>query len=90
MAVWSVNTTVSNNPRRPYHYSLQSTVSLHLLYLNRGFGGLSWAKEKQLITMVQVGYANEAEEHKVAKLLTLSYVISPILALTVVGALKAG
>ncbi|KAL5325577.1 hypothetical protein ACEPPN_006705 [Leptodophora sp. 'Broadleaf-Isolate-01'] len=43
----------------------------------------------KLITMVQVSYANEAEEHKIAKLLTISYVISPILAFTVVGALKA-
>ncbi|PVH70605.1 hypothetical protein DL98DRAFT_472490 [Cadophora sp. DSE1049] len=43
----------------------------------------------KLITMVQVSYANEEEEHKIAKLLTISYAISPILAFTVVGAFKA-
>ncbi|KAK0112629.1 hypothetical protein ONS95_014370 [Cadophora gregata] len=43
----------------------------------------------KLITMVQVSYANEEEEHKIAKLLTISYAISPILAFTVVGAFTA-
>ncbi|KAF2101312.1 hypothetical protein NA57DRAFT_35813 [Rhizodiscina lignyota] len=43
----------------------------------------------KLITMVQVSDADEKEEHKIARLLTISYVISPILAFTVVGSLKA-
>lgn len=43
----------------------------------------------KLITMIQVSGANEEDEQKVAKLLTISYVISPILAFTVVGSLRA-
>ncbi|KAF1982914.1 auxin efflux carrier [Aulographum hederae CBS 113979] len=43
----------------------------------------------KLITMVQVSDADEEDEHKIAKILTISYIISPILALTVVGAMKA-
>ncbi|OCK89576.1 uncharacterized protein K441DRAFT_667430 [Cenococcum geophilum 1.58] len=43
----------------------------------------------KLITMVQVSDADEEEEHKIAKLLTISYMISPILAFTVVGSLRA-
>ncbi|KUJ16590.1 uncharacterized protein LY89DRAFT_749390 [Mollisia scopiformis] len=42
----------------------------------------------KLITMIQVSDAGEEEEAKVAKLLTISYIISPILAFTVVGSLK--
>ncbi|KAF2491493.1 hypothetical protein BU16DRAFT_529994 [Lophium mytilinum] len=43
----------------------------------------------KLITMVQVSDADEADEHKIAKILTISYAISPFLAFTVVGALRA-
>ena len=43
----------------------------------------------KLITMVQVSDADEDDEHKVAKLLTISYMISPVLAFTVVGSLRA-
>ncbi|QDS73231.1 hypothetical protein FKW77_003898 [Venturia effusa] len=43
----------------------------------------------KLITMIQVSYGSAEEEQKIAKLLTISYVISPILAFTVVGALRA-
>ncbi|OCL07200.1 hypothetical protein AOQ84DRAFT_389664 [Glonium stellatum] len=43
----------------------------------------------KLITMLQVSDADDEEEYKVAKLLTLSYMISPILAFTVVGSLRA-
>jgi auxin efflux carrier family protein len=43
----------------------------------------------KLITMIQVSDASVEDEYKVAKLLTISYMISPILALTVVGALRA-
>ena len=43
----------------------------------------------KLITMVQVSDAGVEEEHKIAKILTVSYVISPVLAFVVVGALYA-
>jgi len=43
----------------------------------------------KLITMVEVSGADEEDEHKIAKLLTISYMISPILAFTVVGSLRA-
>jgi len=43
----------------------------------------------KLITMVEVSDADEEAEHKIAKLLTISYVVSPILAFTVVAALRA-
>ncbi|KAJ8116552.1 hypothetical protein OPT61_g2045 [Boeremia exigua] len=43
----------------------------------------------KLITMVQVSDAGVDDERKIAKILTVSYVISPILAVVVVGALYA-
>ncbi|KAF1848982.1 uncharacterized protein K460DRAFT_83755 [Cucurbitaria berberidis CBS 394.84] len=43
----------------------------------------------KLITMVQVSDAGVDDERRIAKILTISYIISPILAVTVVGALKA-
>ncbi|KAG9240162.1 auxin efflux carrier [Calycina marina] len=43
----------------------------------------------KLITMVQVGEGSDKEQQKIAQLLTISYVISPVLAFTVVGALRA-
>ena len=43
----------------------------------------------KLITMVQVSDAGIEDERKIAKILTVSYIISPLLAFTVVGALKA-
>ncbi|KAF2475394.1 uncharacterized protein BDR25DRAFT_254322 [Lindgomyces ingoldianus] len=43
----------------------------------------------KLITMIQVSDAGIEDERRVAKLLTVSYVISPLLAFTVVGALRA-
>ncbi|PMD30104.1 hypothetical protein L207DRAFT_474337 [Hyaloscypha variabilis F] len=43
----------------------------------------------KLITMVEVSNADEEDEDKIAKLLTISYIISPILAFTVVGSLRA-
>lgn len=43
----------------------------------------------KLITMVQVSDAGEADERRIAKILTISYIISPILAISVVGALRA-
>lgn len=43
----------------------------------------------QLITMVQVSDAGVEDERKIAKILTVSYMISPLLAFTVVGALRA-
>ncbi|KAF2201182.1 hypothetical protein GQ43DRAFT_463365 [Delitschia confertaspora ATCC 74209] len=43
----------------------------------------------KLITMVQVSDAGAEDERKIAKILTVSYVISPVLAFTVVGSLKA-
>lgn len=43
----------------------------------------------KLITMVQVSDAGVEDERKIAKILTISYIISPVLAFTVVGALKA-
>ncbi|KAF2417501.1 hypothetical protein EJ08DRAFT_708024 [Tothia fuscella] len=43
----------------------------------------------KLITMIQVSNADEEDEHKVSQLLTISYMISPILAFTVVGSLHA-
>lgn len=43
----------------------------------------------KLITMVQVSDAGADEERIIAKILTISYIISPILAVTVVGAMRA-
>jgi hypothetical protein len=43
----------------------------------------------KLITMVQVSDAGVEEERKIAKILTVSYIISPVLAFVVVGALYA-
>lgn len=43
----------------------------------------------KLITMVQVSDAGIEDERKIAKILTISYVISPLLAVVVVGALHA-
>lgn len=43
----------------------------------------------KLITLVEVSDADEEDEHKIAKLLTISYIISPVLAFTVVGSLRA-
>ncbi|KAF2023367.1 hypothetical protein EK21DRAFT_118841 [Setomelanomma holmii] len=43
----------------------------------------------KLITMVQVSDAGPEDERRIAKILTVSYVISPLLAFTVVGALRA-
>lgn len=43
----------------------------------------------KLITMIQVSDASDEDEFRVAKLLTISYMISPLLALTVVGSLRA-
>ncbi|KAH8596666.1 auxin efflux carrier [Bisporella sp. PMI_857] len=43
----------------------------------------------KLIAMVEVSGAKEEDEHKISKLLTISYIISPVLALTVVGSLRA-
>jgi len=39
--------------------------------------------------MVQASDGGDEEEHKIAKLLTVSYAVSPFLALTVVAALRA-
>ncbi|KAK7981851.1 hypothetical protein PG996_009536 [Apiospora saccharicola] len=43
----------------------------------------------KLIAMVQVSGAEEGEEASIAKLLTISYLLSPILSFTVVGGLMA-
>ncbi|KAK8042700.1 hypothetical protein PG994_013183 [Apiospora phragmitis] len=43
----------------------------------------------KLIAMVQVSGAEEGEEDSIAKLLTISYLISPVLSFTVVGGLMA-
>lgn len=43
----------------------------------------------KLITMVQVSDAGVEDERRIAKILTISYIISPVLAFTVVGALRA-
>jgi predicted permease len=43
----------------------------------------------KLITMVQVSDADIEEERKIAKILTISYIISPVLSIVVVGALYA-
>lgn len=43
----------------------------------------------KLITLVQVSDASVQDEQRIAKILTIGYVVSPILAFTVVGALKA-
>jgi predicted permease len=43
----------------------------------------------KLITMVQVSDAGPDDERRIAKILTISYIISPLLAFTVVGALRA-
>jgi predicted permease len=43
----------------------------------------------KLITMIQVSDATDEDEFRVAKLLTVSYLISPVLAFTVVGSLRA-
>jgi len=43
----------------------------------------------KLITMVEVSDCDAADEDKIAKLLNISYIISPVLAFTVVGSLRA-
>ncbi|ERT01404.1 hypothetical protein HMPREF1624_02650 [Sporothrix schenckii ATCC 58251] len=43
----------------------------------------------KLITLVQVSNADEDDETSIAKLLTVSYLISPILSFAVVGSLRA-
>ncbi|KIV88363.1 hypothetical protein PV10_08054 [Exophiala mesophila] len=43
----------------------------------------------KLITLVQVSNASEEDEKTIAELLTISYLLSPILSLTVVGSLRA-
>ncbi|GAB1318510.1 hypothetical protein MFIFM68171_08720 [Madurella fahalii] len=43
----------------------------------------------KLITLVQVADASKEDESVISKLLTISYIISPILSLTVVGSLMA-
>ena len=43
----------------------------------------------KLITMVMVSNSGVAEERRMAKILTTSYIVSPVLAFTVVGALRA-
>lgn len=43
----------------------------------------------KLITMVQVSDAGPEDERKIAKILTIAYIFSPVLAFTVVGALRA-
>lgn len=43
----------------------------------------------KLITMVQVSDAGVEDERKIVKILTISYIISPVLAVAVVGALYA-
>jgi len=43
----------------------------------------------KLITLVQVSGGSEEEESNISRLLTLSYMLSPLLSLTVVGSLKA-
>lgn len=43
----------------------------------------------KLITMVQVSDAGPEDERRIAKILTISYIVSPLLAFTVVGALTA-
>ncbi|PSN72118.1 hypothetical protein BS50DRAFT_544479 [Corynespora cassiicola Philippines] len=43
----------------------------------------------KLITMVQVSDAGVDDERRMAKILTVSYIVSPLLAFTVVGALRA-
>jgi len=43
----------------------------------------------KLITMIQVSDAGVEDERRIAKILTISYIVSPVLAFTVVGALKA-
>lgn len=43
----------------------------------------------KLITMIQVSDAGVEDEQKIAKILTISYIVSPVLAFTVVGALRA-
>jgi predicted permease len=43
----------------------------------------------KLITMVQVSEAGPDDERRIAKILTIAYIFSPVLAFTVVGALRA-
>ncbi|KAH7411975.1 auxin efflux carrier [Phaeosphaeria sp. MPI-PUGE-AT-0046c] len=43
----------------------------------------------KLITMVQVSDAGPDDERRIAKILTIAYIFSPMLAFTVVGALRA-
>ncbi|KAF7894373.1 uncharacterized protein EAF01_009824 [Botrytis porri] len=43
----------------------------------------------KLITMVEVSDAKEEDQHKVAKLLAISYAISPVMCFAVVGSLSA-
>ncbi|KAF1950456.1 hypothetical protein CC80DRAFT_227280 [Byssothecium circinans] len=42
----------------------------------------------KLITMIQVSDAGDDDERAIAKILTISYIVSPVLAFTVVGALR--
>ncbi|KAF2006056.1 hypothetical protein P154DRAFT_385257, partial [Amniculicola lignicola CBS 123094] len=77
---------------------------IYLIVKNEGRGGLlgddpmlwfammlmpTGPPAMKLITMIQVSDAGVEDERKIAKILTISYVISPILAFTVVGALSA-
>lgn len=43
----------------------------------------------RLIAMLQISTATEEDQNKITRLLAVSYIVSPLLALTVVGALKA-
>ncbi|PVI04971.1 hypothetical protein DM02DRAFT_134635 [Periconia macrospinosa] len=43
----------------------------------------------KLITMIQVNDAEVEDEQKIAKILTVNYIVSPIMAFTVIGALRA-
>ncbi|KAH8902352.1 hypothetical protein BR93DRAFT_887376 [Coniochaeta sp. PMI_546] len=43
----------------------------------------------KLVTLIQVSGGSEEEEHNISRLLTLAYLISPLLSLTVVGSLRA-
>lgn len=47
------------------------------------------APAMKIITMIQVSDAGVEDEQRMAKILTISYMVSPVLAFTVVGALKA-
>ncbi|OIW29198.1 hypothetical protein CONLIGDRAFT_682107 [Coniochaeta ligniaria NRRL 30616] len=43
----------------------------------------------KLVTLIQVSGGSEEEEHNISRLLTLAYMMSPLLSLTVVGSLRA-